>query len=169
MDTALLVIDLQKSLLDAGPWQAAQVMEKAVALVGAARDSGAPVVFVKDTRVEPDGSLDADLRVQPDDLVLEKNFCDAFLDTQLDQWLRDRGVTRLVVCGMQTDYCIDTSCRKAASLGYAVALVREAHTTFAHEHLDAEKIVAHHNRILRNFPAGSGSVRTVSLDQVQFS
>ncbi|WP_346837459.1 isochorismatase family protein [Microbulbifer sp. SAOS-129_SWC] len=169
MNTVLIAIDLQNSLLEAGPWQAAQVMERAVALVAAARASEAPVVFVKDRRVEPDGALDADLQVLPGDLVVEKSFCDTFLHTPLDQWLRDRGVTRLVVCGMQTDYCIDTSCRRAASLGYTVELVREAHTTFDHESLPAEQIIAHHNRILRNFPAGDGSVRTVPMDQVAFT
>lgn len=69
---------------------------------------------------------------------------------------------------MQTDYCIDTSCRRAASLGYGVELVAEAHSTVDHEYLSAEQIVKHHNCILRNLPASTGSVRAVSIDQVRF-
>ena len=49
---------------------------------------------------------------------------------------------------MQTEYCVDTSCRAAADLGYKVVLVRDGHSTFDNGVLTAEKIVAHHNRTL---------------------
>jgi nicotinamidase-related amidase len=169
LDTALLVIDMQRGLLDAGPWQGATVLAHIQQLVTRARASGAPIVFMQDRRVELDPALDRSLVPAPADGVIGKDFCDSFLGTPLEAWLKARAVRRLVVAGMQSDYCVDTSCRRAASLGYAVELVKDAHTTFDNGALTAEQIVAHHNQILRSFRAGSGSVRTVASADVQFA
>jgi nicotinamidase-related amidase len=70
---------------------------------------------------------------------------------------------------MQTDYCIDTTCRSAASRGYRVRLAGDAHSTFDHEHLTAEQIVKHHNRVLYSFPADQGSVSVVATRDVAFA
>ena len=58
------------------------------------------------------------------------------------------GIDRLVVAGMQSDYCVDTACRAAKALGYSVVLANDAHTTFDNKVLPAERIVAHHNATL---------------------
>jgi nicotinamidase-related amidase len=168
MATALLVIDVQRSLLDEGPWNKEGFMGNIRRLIDRARDSGATVIFLQHTGVEPDPSIDDSLGRTEDAPVIRKDFCDSFLGTRLHEELQDRGIDKLFVCGMQTDYCIDTTCRKAASLGYEVVLVSDAHSTFDHEFLSAEKIVSHHNRILRNLPAGTGSVRTMATAEVGF-
>ena len=169
MKTALLVIDMQRSLLDEGPWNGSAVLERTQHLVALARSKGALIAFIKDRRVEPDPSLDNSLVPTQSDAVIDKGFCDSFLNTPLEAWLKERKVHRLIVVGMQTDYCIDTTCRRAASLAYAVELVKDAHTTFDHEFLTAEQIVNHHNRILRSFPAGNGSVRVIDSADVHFA
>jgi nicotinamidase-related amidase len=169
LDTALLIIDMQRSLLDDGPWNGTVVLERTQHLVALARSNGAPIAFIKDRRIEPDSSLDNSLVPTSSDAVIDKDFCDSFLGTSLDAWLSERSIKRLIVAGLQSDYCIDTSCRSAASLGYVVELVKDAHTTFDHNFLTAEQIVNHHNWILRSFPAGSGSVRTVKSADVRFA
>lgn len=169
MDTALLVIDMQRGLLDAGPWHAVTVLAHIQQLITRARASDAPIVFMRDRRVDLDPDLDRSLVPASVDGVIDKDFCDSFLGTPLEAWLKERAVRRLVVAGMQSDYCVDTSCRRAASLGYAVELVKDAHTTFDNGALTAEQIVDHHNQILRSFHAGSGSVRTVASADVQFT
>jgi|SRR5690625_4126444 len=169
METALLIIDMQVSLLNDEPWQKAALLGNIGILTHGARAAGAPVIFVRDTRVEPDAALIKSLDRQEDDPVILKGFCDAFLDTSLQELLQEAEVKKLVICGLQTDYCIDTSCRRAASLGYGVQLASDAHSTFDHELLPAAKIVAHHNRILRNFPAGAGYVRTTPTAEVSFA
>lgn len=160
---------MQRSLLDEGPWNSGMVLEKIRNLITLARSKGSPIAFIKDRRVEPDPSLESSLVPSEADGVIDKSFCDSFLDTPLEAWLHDRAIDKLVVVGMQTDYCIDTTCRRAASLGFAVELVKDAHTTFGHEFLTAEQIVNHHNRILRNFQSGEGSVRAVDSAEVCFS
>lgn len=169
MKTALVVIDMQQSLMDDGPWKADELVANVNGLVDAARTAGAPVIFITDRRVEPDPGLYPGLKASDSDLRIEKGYCNSFLETSLDDELKARGIQRLVVAGMQTDYCIDTSCRSAASHGYEVLLAGDAHSTFDHEHLAAEQIVAHHNRVLRQLPAGRGSVRVVSSGDVAFA
>ncbi len=169
MRTALVVIDAQTSLIDEGAWQSDAILGNIRLLLERARAQGAPVVFVADRRVTPDGSIHDSLTVSPTDPVVSKAFSDSFLDTDLATILQARNVGRLVIAGLQSDYCVDTTCRRAASLGYDAVLVSDAHTTFSHEFLTAEQIVAHHNRILRDFPAGQGHVRAVPSEQVVFA
>lgn len=169
MAAALLVVDMQRSLLDEEPWQKSTLLGNINLLVAHAREDDIPVVFVRDTRVGPDAELASELGRKPDDPVIFKGFCDSFLATSLQIQLRETGVNRLVICGMQTDFCIDTTCRRAASMGYNVQLAADAHSTFDHEYLPAEKIIAHHNRVLRNLPAGDGHVTTVLSADVHFT
>lgn len=168
MKTALLVIDVQTGLFSEKPWKAASVLAKIECLISAARAAGASVIFVRDSRVRPDGSLHEKLVVNAGEPIVEKDFCDAFLETRLLGLLQERGVDRLVVAGLQSEYCVDTTCRRAASLGYKVTLVSDAHSTFDNDKLSAEQIVAHHNAVLSNFHAGSGCVHTVPSDQIRF-
>lgn len=168
MKTALLILDVQTSLVDDGAWNAEGTLRKIGELVARARNEGAPVLFVQDTRVEPDGSLHPGLDVRPEDGRIVKDFCDAFEGTSLQDRLRAEGVERLVVAGLQSDYCIDTTCRRAAQLGYQVLLASDAHTTYDHDHLTASQIVAHHNHILRNFVTGRGRVQARPAEAIPF-
>ncbi|MBI4911723.1 MAG: isochorismatase family protein [Acidobacteria bacterium] len=169
MKTALLVVDMQISLIDEGPWNSNDLIDRIEKLVEFARKNSVLVAFVTDLRVEPHRSLHPRMQSKPDDLLITKPFCDSFLHTRLDDELRKRGITHLVIAGLQTDYCIDTTCRRAASLGYTVQLVSDAHSTFPHDGLSAEQIISHHNWILRRFSAGNGSVTVVNSELVGFA
>lgn len=169
MNTALIVVDMQTSLIDEGPWNSECLIDTIDRLVQVARQRAATIVYVTDRRVEPDMSLHPRFQPLAGELCIEKDFCDSFLGTSLDNDLRERGIRRLVIAGLQTDYCIDTTCRRAASLGYTVHLVRDGHSTFPHDSLTAEQIVAHHNRIFRRFAAAEGSVSVHNSEQIQFT
>jgi isochorismate hydrolase len=62
--------------------------------------------------------------------------------------MQERGVSRLVICGLQTEFCVDTTVRQALPLGDSVTLVADAHST-SDGALRAEQVIAHHNRTLR--------------------
>ena len=168
MNTALLVIDIQQSLVDAGIWEYESVIERVNRLIAKARSQHIPILFIRDSRVVPDGTFHHSLHRETHDIEIVKNFRDAFMETTLGEILKSKNISRLVICGMQSDFCVDTTCRQAAAIGYDVLLVADAHSTLDHEHLKAEQIVAHHNLILRNHDSAKGRVRVTEAEDVSF-
>ncbi|WP_039783079.1 cysteine hydrolase family protein [Herbaspirillum huttiense] len=166
MTTALLIIDVQQALCT-GP-EAVDNGETTIASINLlsanARVAGAPVIFVQH---EDSGSLQHDstgwqlahgLHHQADDLYLRKRGSDAFHQTALESLLRERGVTRLVICGMQTEFCVESTVRRALALGFPVTPAAGAHTTAPNGVLSVPKVVAHHQATLSNL--GAYGVRT---------
>ncbi len=159
-DTALVVIDMQRVMFETpglAPHDGPRVLDNVLTLLAGARGAGCPVVFVQHTatqdghplrRGEPGWPLLPALNPGPVEPVVEKHSPDAFLKTSLDAVLRSLGARRIVICGMQTEFCVDTTCRGGFALGWEQYLVADAHTTFDTEVLPARDIVAHHNRTL---------------------
>ena len=168
-DRALIVIDVQLGLIEGfeADWQRA--LPAIVSVAEEARAQGAPVVLVQHCgqtpahplhRDRPGWALHPELDVRPDDHRVEKTWSDAFRDTNLDELLRGLNIRSLVLTGAQTEYCVDTTARRALSLGYDVQLVADGHTTSENGLLDREQIIAHHNQTLANL-ATNGSVLTL--------
>ncbi|NQD96080.1 isochorismatase family protein, partial [Pseudomonas sp. CrR25] len=116
------------------------------------RAAGAPVILIQHEedddawRFGAAGWQLADaLQVSPDDLRVRKTTPDAFHQTALERLLLERGVTKLVICGLQSEFCVDSTVRRALALGYEVVLVADAHTTVDNGVLSAAQITAHHN------------------------
>lgn len=159
MTTALLIIDVQHGLCT-GRWAAFDidnVIARINALSERARMALRPVVLVQ--HEEADGplvhgsegwQLDGRLHQADTDLRVRKRTPNAFHDTPLHQLLQERGVNRLVVCGLQSEFCVDTTVRQALPLGYHVVLAADAHSTVDTETLSAAQITAHHNGTLRH-------------------
>lgn len=161
MTTALLIIDVQRALCTGA--QAVADGDATIANINLlranARAAGVPVIFVQH---EDGGSLQHDsdgwqlahgLHHQADDLYLRKRGSDAFHQTALESLLRERGVTRLVICGMQTEFCVESTVRRALALGFAVTLAAGAHTTAPNGVLSVPEVVAHHQATLANLGA----------------
>lgn len=98
----------------------------------------------------PEWELAAPLERRDDEPLVRKTYRDAFADTDLQAILDVLAVTRLVVAGAQSDYCVRTTTQRAAAAGYDVTLVSDAHTTTDTEWdgvaITGEQIVAHTNR-----------------------
>ena len=60
-------------------------------------------------------------------------------------------IKKLIIAGIQTELCVDTTCRQACSLEYDVTLVKDAHSTWDRELLTAPQIIAHHNALLSDW------------------
>ncbi|MCC3375502.1 cysteine hydrolase family protein [Cohnella sp. REN36] len=173
--TALIVVDVQMAMFTYEGFKLHDeqgVLGRIVRLIGLARKAGTPVVFIQHTSQDEgdeflEGSatwaLHPDLGVAQDDIVVKKTVCDAFHETSLQAVLQELGATRLLIVGMQTDFCIDTTTRRAFSLGYDTVLIRDAHSTFDRGALTAEQIVAHHTSVL-----GSGFARLQAADEIAF-
>lgn len=96
-------------------------------------------------------SLHPDLPLSAEDVKIEKDFPDSFQGTNLESHLNHLGANRLIVAGIQTEICVDATCRRAFSLGYDVILVKDAHSTAESSLLSAEQIISHHNIVLQNW------------------
>jgi nicotinamidase-related amidase len=171
---ALLVIDVQCGMFThptAQPHDGEGVVSRIVRLVGTARSSGAPVIFVQHAgRADellaphkPGFALHPALAPREDEPVVVKRYCNAFQDTDLADRLKALGVTKVTICGLQTEYCVDTACRAAFADGLKVTLAQDAHTTFDTAVMPAKAIVSHHNTTL-----GAGFVTLKAADEIRF-
>ena len=125
---ALLVVDVQKGFADPmwGERNNPAAEDNIAALIEAWRAEGQPVVFVRHDGIEPGSpftpgqpgnDLDAMLTGEPD-LFVTKNVNSAFHgEPDLAGWLREQGIERVAVCGIQTNMCCETTARVAANLG----------------------------------------------------
>jgi len=167
---ALVVIDVQLGLIDGFEEDWAEVLPVIAQQVERARRAGAPIVFVQHNGASPQhplapGSpgwaLHSGLDVHGEDLRVTKSWSDAFADTDLHAQLRSAGATRVVVVGAQTEFCVDATVRRAASLGYDVDLIADGHTTSGNDLLTRQQIVSHHNTTLPALAYVGVTVRAV--------
>lgn len=156
--TALLIIDMQAGNFSEPDviFEGEELLAKVKSLITKARSAGIPVAYVQneggsgdpDEYGTPGWEIHASITPVEGDIVVQKRTPDSFHETNLNRELKSRGVKRLVIAGLQTEYCIDTTCRRAFSLGYDVVLVEDAHSTWDSSHLVAEQIIEHHNSVL---------------------
>jgi nicotinamidase-related amidase len=157
MSRALVVIDMQQGFDDLAFWgpTANPACEANVArLLEQWRRAGEPIVVVRhDSRSEGsplhpanegNALVPAVAGVTPD-LLVTKDVNSAFYGTpDLHGWLEERGVDELVICGIQTNMCVETTARMAGNLGYDTTVVLDATRTF-----DLEAEIAGLGRVTR--------------------
>jgi nicotinamidase-related amidase len=177
MNTALLVIDVQQGLCEGenAAFESPQVIARINQISAKARATGAVVIFIQHESTAgylefatPAWQLAQGLRVEPGDLRLRKTTPDSFLRTELQQILQQHAVADLVICGMHTEFCVDTTTRRALALGYPVVLVADAHTSEGNAHLSAAQVIQHHNDTLTNISSFGPRVRAISTDNLRF-
>ena len=174
---ALLVIDVQQGLCDGAtpPYELDAVLSRINAVAARARAAGAPVIFIQHEgkagyleHGTHGWQLHRALQVEPADLKLRKTATDAFHRTELQALLEQHGVTELVVCGMHTEFCVDTTIRRALALGYPVILVADAHTSEGSAALSPAQVIAHHNDVLSNISSFGPRVRPLPAAGITF-
>ena len=161
MSRALLIVDMQVSHFppDNLPFRASETLEVNRWLIERARRRGVPVIFIqhcagKGSRYEPGTpgwEIHPALAPRDGEAVIRKWHPDPFQGTELQDVLASLGTRKLIVAGMRSEMCVDTTVRRAYSLGYEVELVSDGHTAWTTEAAPAEVIVAHHNQVLGRF------------------
>lgn len=160
MKTVLLVIDVQQAMVDARPARVDEFMLNLKILIDAAHQSGTEVVYVRHDGGEgdvlaygtPDWQIDRSLSPRAEERIFDKRFGSAFRQTGLHDYLASREITRLVVCGMQTEYCIDTSVKVAFEFGYEVVIPSGATTTYTNPFLSGDKLINYYERMIWHEP-----------------
>jgi nicotinamidase-related amidase len=175
--TAVVVIDLQKGIVrfPGNPYSAPSVVANCVELLAAARSVGAQPVLVhvgqsadggdalKMTVDEPMRSaapmppdwseLIAELNRQPGDIVILKRQWGAFYGTDLDLHMRRRGLKTIILCGIATEFGVESTARDAYEHGYE--------QVFAEDAMTARSAESHANSIAHIFPR-MGRVRSTA-------
>ena len=154
--SALILIDVQESFRQMPFWSDTDVpafRDAVLALDAGCRARGVPVVHIFHVGAagpftEASGHVRG-LDWLPDapDATFHKHTHNAFSDTGLDLWLRRRDINHLIIAGIRTEQCCETTTRYGADIGYSVDYVTEATLTFPMTH------------------AGSG--RTYSPDEIK--
>jgi nicotinamidase-related amidase len=152
MTRALIVIDVQDSFLQLPIWAASSnpgIAGRVDRLVSAARERGDLVIWVLHAEPGSGGAFDPGrghvrlmdgLAARAGEPVLTKTSHNAFTTTGLQQILTRRAIRDLVICGIRTEQCCETTARVASDLGFDVTFVTDATATTPVPH--------------RNFPAG---------------
>lgn len=174
--TALVVIDLQAGILGrtTAPHAASDVLQRASAMCARFRAAGAPVVLVRVSYAADDGDvlsqpcdepmargvrpsgwdvLSPSLGADEHDIHITKHQWGAFYGTELDLQLRRRGVTTLVMCGISTNFGVESTARDGWERGYSIVFAEDAMAS-----MDA----AAHAFAVKNIFVRLGRVRSTS-------
>ncbi|MBK5350431.1 cysteine hydrolase [Bacillus sp. TH44] len=161
MKKALIVIDVQVGMYTAGMpvHNGEKFLETLQNLIEECRSNSIPIIYVqhngpKNHPLEKGTAgwqVHAAIAPQDGDSIVEKTTPDSFHKTNLNEVLQGKGIEHVIISGMQTEYCVDTTTRRAFSEGYKVTLVSDAHSTFDTDVLRAEDIVKHHNVVFGSF------------------
>jgi len=177
INTALIVIDVQVGIIEGfHAYRGREVLEQINKLLSKATTSNTTIIYIQHDgetghplEAGTDGwQIHPEIKPREGDVVIRKRAADSFFETPLRQELEARGIKHLVLTGCMTEYCVDTTSRRAVSVGYDVTLVSDAHTTVDNQRLTAAQIIALHNALLDGFDAGSHSITVKPADEVTF-
>nr|WP_318383525.1 isochorismatase family protein [uncultured Enterobacter sp.] len=150
--TALINIDTQHSFFHRDFWQEKDVpaFEQAMLrLIDGCQARGIPVVDIFHVSSGVFALESGYIKPMPflrhaAAVTFYKHVHNAFTDTGLDRWLRAQEINHVIICGLRTEQCCETTARVASDLGYQVTFVSEATLTFPMTHkgitLDADTL-----------------------------
>ncbi len=133
---ALLIIDMQLGnfIGDDPIFKGEELLKKAGKLISKFLSAACPIIYIQnmgstgdpDEPGTPGWHIHSELVPPTNNLIIQKTTPDSFYKTNLNKLIQSFHIKHLYVLGLQTEYCIDTTVRRAFSLGYKVTLVRDA-------------------------------------------
>jgi nicotinamidase-related amidase len=158
--TALLVIDIQRGAFDGVRCppidRPTELVANASSLIAAARDAGSPVVFVQHCdelnspfeEGTPHGELHEQLVPNAAEAVIKKYASSSFENTNLGETLQRLAIKNVILCGLQSEFCVRNTCNAALDLGYTVRVAQDGHSTWPSEGKLSEMISENVNKEL---------------------
>jgi nicotinamidase-related amidase len=151
--TALLIVDVQNALVDEKPFNIEMVLGNIKKLLDNCRENEVEVIYIqhdgeKGDTLEPFScgwDIHNSIYPKSGEKIIRKEYNSAFKNTELEEYLNSKSIETLILVGMQTEYCIDTTCRVAFEKGYKLIMPEETNTTFDNGSLSAGDIYRYHN------------------------
>jgi nicotinamidase-related amidase len=175
---AIIVVDVQKALCvgEGATYRAMDIISNINKVIAKARVAEVPIIFIQHETKDgafikgvEDWKLADELDVVSSDIIVAKSSSDAFRDTELKRHLDNMNVNHLVVCGMQSEFCVDSTIRRALALNYAITVVADGHTTVNNEVIPATIISKHHNCTWENITSYNERVQAINASQITIS
>lgn len=155
---ALLVIDVQTGLVEDHPYNEEKLIANILHLMGLCRDNHIPVIFV-----QHDGGMGDELAHGTDgwtiwkelspmegEIVIEKRFNSAFRQTGLREYMNQINAENIVLCGMQSEHCMDATCKVAFEYGYHITIVEDTTSTFDNEFASGQALAEYYQNKIWN-------------------
>nr|WP_324339393.1 isochorismatase family protein [Ruminococcus sp.] len=154
--TVLLVVDVQKLITNDRLCFFDRFKENLRGLIAGARKSGTEIVFIRhdDGEGQPlsmgnDGyDIHEDFAPEAGEKVFDKSVNSPFRDTGLTEYLRSKGVRRLIVTGLQTEYCIDAAVKCGFEHGFEMIVPEYCNSTADNEYMTAEQTYRYYNEFI---------------------
>jgi nicotinamidase-related amidase len=152
-NVALLVVDVQTGLIEDHPYNEKKVIDNIKKIISFARDNKKEVIYVrhddgKGEKLEYGAvgwQVYEEIAPNNNEKIFDKQYNSAFVKTGLKEYLNSREINTIILVGLQTEYCIDSTCKSAFEHGYKIIIPEETNTTFDNEYLSGEKLYEFYN------------------------
>lgn len=150
---ALLVVDVQNALVLAKPFAVEEVINNIKKLIKICRENNVEVIYIQHNdeiggEFEPNTEgwrIYREVSPNINEEVISKNYNSAFKETNLKKYLNNKGISELIITGMQTEYCFDATCKVAFEYGFKVIIPEKTNTTFDNGNILAKDLYEHYN------------------------
>lgn len=146
--TALLIVDVQTAIVKEQPYKIQEMLQNINRLRIYFRNHSAEIIYVRHDGGEGDElqkgtagwQIQSDIAPAAGDKIFDKNYNSAFRRTGLREYLEQKGIRTLVLTGLQTEYCIDATCKVAFEYGYEVIVPDGTVSTLDNRFLSAAQL-----------------------------
>jgi nicotinamidase-related amidase len=154
-NTVLLVVDMQEVLIAEKPIFQQQLIENVKDIINFCRSNQVEVIYVRHQDNEEGSPLVADSpgwqiyhEIKPKDheKIIDKKFNSAFYQTDLDVYLKSKSIENIIIVGMQTEYCIDSTIKSAFDLNYHVYIPKGYNSTFDSTYVKGQDLINMYNK-----------------------
>ena len=150
---ALLVVDVQNALVLAEPFAVEEIISNIKRLIKSSRENNVEVIYIQHNdkigdELEPNSEgwkIYDEVSPNKNEVVINKTYNSSFKDTNLKIYLGNKGIKQLIITGMQTEYCIDATCKVAFEYGFEVIIPEKTNTTFNNGDIVAKDLYDHYN------------------------
>lgn len=150
--TVFLIVDVQTAIVEGHPYNEAEVINNIKILIDEAHKNNIEIVYVR----HDDGTGSAlekgttgwqiYYKIEPgnNELIFDKRYNSAFKDTGLHEYLMYKGADHLILTGLQTEYCIDTTCKTGFELGYSIIIPQSTTSTFDNDYFKGKELAEYY-------------------------